>query len=478
MKIGIDFGTTNTSVALVDDAGQVQVLPIDAAANSPTSMRTMLYIERDGAIHIGADAIHTYYAQNVGRIPRLTKQWVGEIEIVITEGGTVVLDAFTDVDADAPGRLLHSLKSPLASDYAGTTIFGKYYALEDLIAEFLRRLKQRVAGLVNEPIESVVFGRPVNFVGAATEADNHRAQARLADAAQRAGFNNIRFELEPIAAGLSYGQKIQDGVKDSGLGIKDWGLEAAGAISNPQSLIPNLPKNVNFLVFDFGGGTLDVAIIQMQPNGRQTVIATGGIGIAGDHFDQAIVRRALSAWFGQQVRWGPQRLALPSHMLGALGDWQDIQALATPPTLAFLAQAQRDCSDPMRLFALEDLIAKGYAYGLYAQVERAKVALSRERWTCIDYEAGEISLWQPVTRPQFEGFIAHERRLIRDMLLQTLERAQLSPSAIDYVVRTGGSSSIPCFIELLSDLFGRERVVEQDLFTGVAAGLGIRAAQP
>jgi hypothetical chaperone protein len=123
------------------------------------------------------------------------------------------------------------------------------------------------------------------------------------------------------------------------------------------------------------------------------------------------------------------------------------------------------------------LIAKGYAYGLYAQVERAKVALSRERWTCIDYEAGEISLWQPVTRPQFEGFIAHERRLIRDMLLQTLERAQLSPSAIDYVVRTGGSSSIPCFIELLSDLFGRERVVEQDLFTGVAAGLGIRAVE-
>jgi len=453
MKIGIDFGTTNTSVALVDDAGQVRVLPIDAAANSPTSMRTMLYIERDGDIHIGADAIHTYYAQNVGRIPRLTKQWVGEIEIVITEGGTVVLDAFTDVDADAPGRLLHSLKSPLASDYAGTTIFGKYYALEDLIAEFLRRLKQRVEGLVNEPIESVVFGRPVNFVGAATEADNHRAQARLADAAQRAGFSNIRFELEPIAAGLSYGQKIQ------------------------ESLIPNSPKFVNFLVFDFGGGTLDVAIIQMQPNGQQTVIATGGIGIAGDHFDQAIVRRALSAWFGQQVRWGPQRLALPSHMLGALGDWQDIQSLATPPTLAFLAQAQRDCTDPMRLFALEDLIAKGYAYGLYAQVERAKVALSHERWTCIDYEAGEISLWQPVTRPQFEGFIAHERRLIRDMLLQTLERAQLSPSAIDYVVRTGGSSSIPCFIELLSDLFAPERVVEQDLFTGVAAGLGIRAAQ-
>ncbi|MCW1969763.1 MAG: Hsp70 family protein [Anaerolineae bacterium] len=445
MKIGIDFGTTNTSVALVDEAGRVQVLPIDAAANSPTSMRTMLYIERDGDIHIGADAIHTYYAQNVGRVPRLTKQWVGEIEIVITEGGTVVLDAFTDVDADMPGRLLHSLKTPLASDYAGTTIFGKYYSLEALIAEFLRRVKARVVALTQREIDAVVFGRPVNFVGAANDADNQRAQARLADAARQAGFNNISFELEPIAAGLSYGDKTN--------------------------------ASQSILVFDFGGGTLDVAIIRIAADGTQTVVATGGIGIAGDHFDQAVVRRALSPWFGQQVRWGPQRLALPAHMLGALGDWQDIQALATPPTLAFLAQAQRDCNDPMRLFALEDLIAKGYAYGLYERVERAKVALSRQRWTCVAYEAGEIALWQPLTRPQFESFIAHERRLIREMLLQTLERAGLPASAIDYVVRTGGSSSIPCFIELLTELFGPDRIVEQDLFTGVAAGLAIRAAR-
>ena len=91
-----------------------------------------------------------------------------------------------------------------------------------------------------------------------------------------------------------------------------------------------------------------------------------------------MVRRALSPWFGQQVRWGPQRLPLPAHVLGALGDWQDIQSLATPPTLAFLAQAQRDCNDPMRLFALEDLIAKGYAYGFDGNI-----------LACIDLQDGK-----------------------------------------------------------------------------------------
>jgi hypothetical chaperone protein len=449
IKVGIDFGTTNTSVAIMGDGSNVQVLPIDPLAVSPSSLRTMLYIERGGEIHIGQKAINTYYEQNVGRMPKLVKQWVGEIDIVITEGGTVVLDAYTDVDADAPGRLIHSLKSPLATDYQGTTIFGKYISLEDLIATFLTQLRERINAILGSPVSSAVFGRPVNFVGANNDDDNDKAQARLAIAARRAGFTDIDFELEPIAAGLSYGLEAITDQRDR-----------------------------HILVFDFGGGTLDTAVIHISPDQTQQVISTGGIGIAGDHFDRAMVQKGLVNWFGGKVKWGEKHMELPSHLLHALGEWQELQLLATPPVLAFLNQAQRNCTDPMRLFALEDLISKGYAYTLFEQVENVKVALSKKRWAILDYSAGAISIWQPYTRSQFESYIALERRLITDMVIHTVAKAGLAPKNIDFVVRTGGSSSIPCFMQLLADIFGSDRIIEQDLFTGVAAGLAIRAKNP
>jgi hypothetical chaperone protein len=182
------------------------------------------------------------------------------------------------------------------------------------------------------------------------------------------------------------------------------------------------------------------------------------------------------------VRWGPQKLALPAHLLEALSDWQDAAALCNRPTLGFIREAQTQCDQPIRLMALEDYIARGYAYEVFEQVERCKVGLSSRRFGVIGFDpsagsAGQaaISIWQPVTRPLFESAIAREGRLIRDMIADTLLRAEVQAGQIDHVIRTGGSSSIPYFVEMLAEWFGREKIVEEDLFTGVAAGLAVRA---
>lgn len=455
MKIGLDFGTTNTVAAVIGRGGSPVILPLDAASPTPRMMRTLLYVERNGTIHLGAEAIRLHRLQNVGRMPRYTKQWIGMLDIEIGDmvvkgyeinAGPTAVDVFADVDADAPGRLIHALKGPLATNYAGTKLFGRYFSLEELIAEFLRRVKERIETHTGDPITSAVFGRPVNFAGAQTAQDNARAQARLAQAAQLAGFDEVSFELEPIAAGLSYGL-TQKSVRSDGFA----------------------------LVFDFGGGTLDVAVLHLLADGAQNVLAIGGVGIAGDHFDQLIFRKLVLPWFGRDARWGAQRLAMPGHIMNALGDWQDIPALATPDTLAFVTEAQKNCDDPARMFALEDLIFKGHAYPVYDQAERAKVALSQSQFAVMAYDTGAIRLWQPVTRGQFEAMLASDRRAIEAMIHDTLARAGVRPAQISHVARTGGSSSIPLFANLLTHLFEHAQVTEEDLFASIAAGLAIRA---
>jgi hypothetical chaperone protein len=456
MYLGLDFGTTNTVAAILGKDGKPQVLPLDPAAPAAGTLRTLLYVERDGTFHCGSEAVRLHRAQNVGRMPRFAKAWVGLIDIEIGDavvkgynipGGAMTVEVFADVDADAPGRLMHSLKGPLATDYPGTKLFGRDYSLEELIAEFLLRVRIQVEALTGQKVDAATFGRPVRFAGGANEAASERAEQRLRKAAELAGFRQTTFEMEPIAAGLAYGVQR------------------------------DLRHGSHALVFDFGGGTLDVAILRVQSDGSQRVLATGGVGIAGDGFDQAIFRRAVLPWLGARVRWGAQRLEMPGHLTDALGDWQDVLTLWNSHTLAFLRQVQSNCTNPLRVMALEDFIFKGYAFDLYEQVEQSKVALSDARFAAVNFDAEAISIWQPLTRPQFESYIAQDGRAIRDMVVQTLERADVGASDIDYVIRTGGSSSIPYFVEMLGSMFGREKVVESDRFTSVASGLVVRAAQ-
>ncbi|HEY3289243.1 MAG TPA: Hsp70 family protein, partial [Anaerolineae bacterium] len=311
MRVGIDFGTTNTVAAIIGNDGMPTVLPLDPESPDMGTLRTLLYVDRDGFIHTGSEAIRLHHDQNVGRIPRFAKAWVGVIDIELGDavvkgyeikGGPMSIEVFADVDADAPGRLLHSLKSPLASEYTGTKIFGHDYSLEQLIAEFLSRVRERVESLTGNAISEAVFGRPVMFAGAKGDVDNARAQDRLLHAAELAGFRHLAFELEPIAAGLAFGASH------------------------------NRERSTYALVFDFGGGTLDIAVLKVGQDGAQTVLATGGVDIAGDHFDQTIFKRAILPWIGDGVKWGPQRLDMPAHLLDALGDWQDVVAFCNSPT--------------------------------------------------------------------------------------------------------------------------------------------------
>ncbi|MFN2157578.1 MAG: Hsp70 family protein [Anaerolineae bacterium] len=444
MYIGVDFGTTNSGAAYYDGR-RVHLLPVDPASLDPVVMRSTLYITREHETSFGKEAIDTYYLQNVGRPSKMARQWVGEIEMTFAEIGTFVRDVYVTVDELTPGRLLRSLKSGLATSYEGTSIFGRYYSLEELIALFLGRVREQVERETGETVAGVVLGRPVNFAGSEGTEGNDRAVTRLRHAAQQAGFPEVTLELEPVAAALHY----------------------ASTVSEPE----------NIVVFDFGGGTLDITVMRVGEPGAERVYATGGVGIAGDAFDRRIVEGMLLEHFGRGSTWGNDQAPFPDMYTDALLNWQTVMELNRPETLHFLRWAQLTGSHPARIRALESLLVNNYAVRMFDEVESAKTVLSQERYALIRLSGEDLEIWQPVTRAQFEYLIDAEIARIRSCLLETLNRSGLKASQIDAVVRTGGSAQIPCFIGMLESIFGRERVVLSSVYSGVTAGLAIRAAR-
>ncbi len=454
MRIGVDFGTTNSGAAAFDGQ-QVRLFPIDPVGLTPTVVRSILYITRDHQVSIGQEAIDAYYSQNIGRPSKMVRRYVGEIEMTFAELPTFIRDVYVLVDELTPGRLLRSLKSELATDYEGTTIFGRYYELEELVAIYLREIRRRVEEASGEQVTDVILGRPVNFVNSqdakseSLESGNEQAERRLRRAAEIAGFREITFELEPVAAALHY------------------------------ELTARTAQNV--LVFDFGGGTLDLTVMRVGELGGRRIFAAGGVDIAGDAFDRRIIEALLLDHFGRGTTWGEDESPFPRQYTDALLQWQTISELNRPETLHFLQWAQITGSHPARVQALESLLVNNYALRLIDEVERAKIALSNDHFAFIrlvdgEEEAGdEINLWQPITRSQFEALIAEAQRRIEDCLLDTLAESGLSVDQIDAVVRTGGSAQIPCFIEMLARLFGPDKIVTTDAFSSVTSGLAIRA---
>jgi hypothetical chaperone protein len=452
MRIGLDFGTTNSGAA-VFDGERVRVFPLDPASRTPGVVRSALYITREQEVFVGQEAVDTYYRQNIGRPSRMVRQYVGEIEFTMGDVGSVkgypvgpaifVKDVHILVDELTPGRMLRSLKSALSSDHAGTDIFGRVYKLEELIAIYLRELRERVEAEAGEAVDGVVLGRPVTFVDSGSDTDNRRAEDRLRAAAEMAGFGEVAFELEPVAAALHYELTVDE------------------------------PQNV--VVFDFGGGTLDITVMRVGDPAARQIYSTGGVGIAGDAFDQRIIERLLLDHFGRGTSWGEDDAPFPDQYTDPLVHWQTILLLNRPETFDFLRQARLTSSHPERLQALESLLMNNYAMRMVDQVEQAKIALSSVRFATIELSGEDIDIWQPITRSQFETFIAGAVKHIEACLLDTVERSGLALDQIDAVVRTGGSAQIPCFIEMMGRIFGPEKVVLSSVFSGVTSGLAIRA---
>jgi len=148
-KVGIDFGTSNSGVA-VYEGQRVKLLPVDPKNVLPEVIKSVLYITKDYRTYLGQEAVENYYRDNVNRQRRFVKQWAGEIEY---RGADMfyMRDIFVYVDELKPGRLLQYLKTALRKDnYNGTQIFERYYSVGDLARTYLSLLKERAEGVLGE----------------------------------------------------------------------------------------------------------------------------------------------------------------------------------------------------------------------------------------------------------------------------------------------------------------------------------------
>lgn len=234
----------------------------------------------------------------------------------------------------------------------------------------------------------------------------------------------------------------------------------------------SLSRPENVLIFDFGGGTLDITIMRLGGPKERKIFATGGIGIAGADFDKAIIQKRMLAHFGRGVVEANPEV---NHLIEALADWHVLPALSTPRVQHMLREAIKINPAPTRLKAAEALIYNDLAFLFYNKVEVAKMALSQQGAAVIKMEEEEMNLWELLTRHQFEEDIKTLRSQIETCLLDTLIASGLEPEQIDAVIKTGGSSNIPSFTTMLQTIFSPAKIKTSNVFGSVTAGLAIKA---
>jgi len=451
MKIGIDFGTTHTSAAFYDGKA-IHAIPLDGENANPNLLRSMIYITREQQHFLGLEAVRTFLQHDTGRPVIYQEKMVGTITYTVAsldtdENATIVQDTIIDDDIGAQGRLLQSIKTGLRGDsYKGTNIFGRYYTLQELIALLLCHVRTKAEAQVGQPVRAATLGRPVQFSD--DPAADRRAEDRLRQAATMAGFTEIDFVPEPVAAAAFYLEQV----------------------AKPETV----------LIFDFGGGTLDLTVMRADAGRVHEILATHGVLVGGDDLDSSLMRSHVANHFGAgaaiDINFDDRPILFPEDLADELQQWQTIPNLSRPKALAVIKRAKRYSPEPEKFVALEALVTRNHGFALFEQIEQTKRKLSDEPQAQLTMQVDGINLALALTQRNFNRAINEELSNAREGVRKVMAMAGLSADKIDAVVTTGGSSVIPVFQKMLTTEFPTARLVPLDTFSGVTNGLALHAA--
>jgi len=407
---GIDFGTSNSAVALPSG----EVLRIDRAAVEKRLFRSVLFFpEYSRETLAGASAIEEYLQRGEGRFIQSVKSWL-----------------------------------PTAS-FTSTVIRGRAFKLEELVAMLLRAIRAGGEAAAKAPLDRVVLGRPARF-GDDAESDA-RAEGRLRTAAQLAGFTDIRFVIEPIAAALAYEARLS--------------------------------RDELVLVADFGAGTSDLTLMHLGPSRRARadrradIVASSGVAIGGDKFDAAIMKHKLLDRFGARSTYEVmgKRLPMPAHIMQRLLAWHEMSFIREQKTRELIDRMLHASDDVAAIEALQDLVEENLGFRLYRAIEAAKIRLSENEATRIQFDEARVRLDEPLTRADFERLSAPLLESLDACVAELMRSTGVATRDLSAIFLTGGSSQIPAVKRLFTRRFGPDRLRSADAFTSVAEGLG-RAA--
>ena len=425
LSLGLDFGTTNSAIAVATDDGSARLASFPDGDRLTTTFRSVLYFDPEDV--------------EPGGRPRAV-------------AGPQAIRRY--LEAGMRGRLIQSMKAHLASRlFKDTYIFGQRYTLDDLIAIIVRDLRAAAQEQFGAVSSTIVVGRPAHFASGRGEDDDEFALGRLRTAIQAAGWEHVVLELEPVAAAYEYGRRLDHD-------------ELA-------------------LIGDFGGGTSDFCLVRLGPSLRQTrhgygeILGVDGVGIAGDAFDSRVIRRLVAPELGLGSRLRSafgQVLPVPAWLYERLEHWEHLSFLKTKKTMNKLQQIRFEAQEPEKIDALIHLVNDDLGYALYRAVERMKVELSGRETSELVFVDHPIDVRAAVARGDFESWIAPYLEAIRICVDRLLERCDIAASAVDAVFLTGGTSMVPAVRRLFEHRFGAARLRGGAELTTVASGLALRAA--
>lgn len=412
--LGLDFGTTNTVVARGDADGEATLVDFAGEHATGSVFRSALCFWEE------------------------ERAWEG----IAREAGPWAIAEYLQSPLDS--RFVQSFKSVAASPtFERAMLFNRPFRFEDLGRVFLQRLVAHAGQALAERPARVIVGRPVEYAGA--RPDPALARERYDRMLGEFGVE-LHYVYEPLGAAHSYAARLTD------------------------------PATI--LVADFGGGTTDFSVVRVDaPDAarRCVPLASAGIGIAGDRFDQRIVDRLVLPMLGKGGRYRSfgKLLDIPGGYFADFSDWSRLALMRNRKTLEELRKLQRDALEPAPIGRMIALIEHEQGFPLYDAVGRVKRALSGAEEAVFRFEGGGVTIEAPVARAEFEAWIADDLGRIEAAMERALARAGVDAAAVDRVFLTGGSSLIPAIRGLFARRFGEERLATGGELTSIAHGLAL-----
>ena len=417
--IGIDFGTTNSVVSRIAQNGQSELVEFATPGDASAVFRSALCFWQDEAIRGG----------------------LGH------EAGPWAISEFLDFPQGC--RFLQSFKSMAANSlFEHASLFDKRLRFEELGQVFLRHLLAHGGDALADLPDRIVIGRPVRYVGA--RPDPALAKTRY-DAMFAVLDQPVHYVYEPLGAAYSFASRLTD----------------------PATL----------LVADFGGGTSDFSIVQVNAPGaarRCVPLGSAGIGIAGDKFDARIMDNLVLPLLGKgsTYRSFDKILEIPAGHFADFGDWSRLALMRNRRTLNELAHLERSATDPAAIARMIAVVENELGHPLYETVGQTKRTLSAETHAGFSFAGPGIAIEAEVKRSDFERWIAPDLLRIGETVDEALAAANVRPEQIDHVFLTGGSSLIPAVRQLFEQRFGESRIAQGDELTSIAHGLAMLAEDP
>lgn len=411
---GVDFGTSNSTVGWFAP-GRDPLLVLED--DKPTLPSVVFFNAEDGQTSFGRAALDIYLAGYEGRLMRSMKSLLG----------TSLIDGQTEVQ-------------------------GRALPFRQLLASFIGELKRRAEQQAGRPFQTAVFGRPVHFVDD-DEAADRKAQATLAEIAQQAGFAEVSFQFEPIAAAFDYEARIAR-----------------------EELV---------LVVDIGGGTSDFSLVRLSPERARAaerqadILGNGGVHVGGTDFDKYLSLAHVMPLLGHGGRLA-SGAEVPSRYYFNLATWHTINLNYTQKVWRELQDVARDIGPGPtrpRFERLLHLIAERDGHWLALKSEQAKILLSEAAHICLPLERlpGPQACQLELDQAGLQAAVSHLIDGIEQQLQQVIRQAGIAAAQIDTVFFTGGASGVCGLRERIGQMLPQANKVKGDLFGSIGTGLALDA---